>query len=376
MPGAPDPLAAVVIPPREGFGPGRVGAVGMIVLGLAATPGFRTIVLGGPRAGPAFADVPFRAVRPAIWWRSNVNLQFAAAALAAAVVLWRLKPVLLEAHNRPEVALALARLFPRIPVALMLHNDPQDMRAASSPADRTKLLRHLALVATGSAYLRGRFRDGVNVPAERIALLANCIDFAELLARRRREWLVLFAGRVVPEKGPDIIVAACAASLPHLSGWHGEIIGADGFLADSPDANFVRTIRVAAEGTNVRMTGYCDHPLVLDAMARAAIVVVPSRWAEPFGLTAPEAMASGAALICSARGGLSEVAGNAAGYVDPDDPDAIAGAIRGLARDPARRVALTELGLIRARQFDVTAAVSRLPAPAAGGHRACRSHGR
>jgi UDP-glucose:(glucosyl)LPS alpha-1,2-glucosyltransferase len=244
----------------------------------------------------------------------------------------------------------------------MLHNDPQDMRAANSPADRTKLLRHLALVATGSDYLRGRFRDGVNVPAERIALLANCVDFAELPPRRRRGRLVLFAGRVVPEKGPDVFVAACAASLPRLSGWHAEISGANGFLADSPDTNFVRTIRVAAEGTNVRMTGYCDHPLVLEATARAAIVVVPSRWAEPFGLTALEAMASGAALICSAGGGLPEVAGNAAGYVDPDDPDAIACAIRSLVQDPARRTALTDLGLIRARQFDVTAAVSRLAA--------------
>jgi UDP-glucose:(glucosyl)LPS alpha-1,2-glucosyltransferase len=84
-------------------------------------------------------------------------------------------------------------------------------------------------------------------------------------------------------------------------------------------------------------------------------------------------MASGAALICSARGGLPEVAGNAAVYVDPDDPAAIACAIRDLAQDPARRAALMEAGLIRARQFDVTAAVSRLVALrqtiiARGGH--------
>ena len=76
------------------------------------------------------------------------------------------------------------------------------------------------------------------------------------------------------------------------------------------------------------MLGYRDHPEVLAAMARAAIVVVPSRWAEPFGLVALEALASGAALICSPRGGLPEVAGDAAVYADPDQPTEIAARYR------------------------------------------------
>ena len=63
-------------------------------------------------------------------------------------------------------------------------------------------------------------------------------------------------------------------------------------------------------------------------MARAAIVVVPSRWQEPFGLTALEALACGAALICSRRGGLPEIGGDVAVYADPDDPRALADAIR------------------------------------------------
>ena len=56
-------------------------------------------------------------------------------------------------------------------------------------------------------------------------------------------------------------------------------------------------------------------------MARAAIVVVPSRWSEPFGLTALEALACGAALLCSPRGGLPEVYGQAAQRIDPTPDD-------------------------------------------------------
>ena len=88
-------------------------------------------------------------------------------------------------------------------------------------------------------------------------------------------------------------------------------------------------------------------------MARAALVVVPSRWPEPFGLTALEAMASGAALICSPRGNLPELVRDAAVLVDPDDVGALADAIAMLARDGPWRAALGAAGLERARTFDI-----------------------
>ncbi len=179
-------------------------------------------------------------------------------------------------------------------------------------------------------------------------------------APRPREQLILFAGRVVPDKGPDMFVAACREALPQLPGWRAEIIGADRFSETSPATAFVRRVRKAADEAGVTMAGYLDHPLVLEANARASIAVVPSRWPEPFGLTALEALASGAALITSGRGGLREVAGDAALYVDPDNPASIADAILRLARDPSLREALGAAGRERARQFDVPVAAARL----------------
>ncbi len=101
-------------------------------------------------------------------------------------------------------------------------------------------------------------------------------------------------------------------------------------------------------------------------MGRAAIAVVPSRWAEPFGLVALEAMAHGAALVCSRRGGLPEVAGDCALYADPDEPGAFAGAILALARDEARRAALAAAARQRAEGFGTPAAADRLLALRAG----------
>jgi glycosyltransferase involved in cell wall biosynthesis len=140
------------------------------------------------------------------------------------------------------------------------------------------------------------------------------------------------------------------------------MLGADRFGAASPETPFVRALRREAAVAGVAMEGWQPHAEVLAAMARAAIVVVPSRWPEPFGLTALEAMASGAALLCAPRGGLPEVTGDAAVPIDPDDPPAIATAITALADNAARRTALGEAGRRRAARFDVTAAAATLAA--------------
>jgi UDP-glucose:(glucosyl)LPS alpha-1,2-glucosyltransferase len=343
-----DPLVAVILPPREGFGPGRSGALGMLARRYATAPGFRTLVIGGEQVGPPFPEVAFQAVRAAAWWPGNINLRFVAGMIGA---LRQARPALIEVHNRPEIALALTRLFPRTPVGLLLNNDPTEMRAARSPSERTRLARRARLVMTASEWLRGRFMEGVDTSARRVEVLHNCIDLAAVPPPVQREKLILFAGRVVPDKAPDSFLRACGLALPSLPGWRAEIIGADGMSATSRETDYVRQIRDLSASSGVRYTGYLDHPLVLEAMTRAAIAVVPSRWNEPFGLTALEAIACGAALIVSPRGGLPEVAGDAAVYVNPDNPADIAAAILALAGDDGRQ---------RARRFDTPLAAGRL----------------
>lgn len=356
MPQTPDPTIAVILPPNEGFGPGRSGAIGLIVHRLAHIEGFRTVVFGGRQEGAPYADVTFRALDPVAWVPGTVNLKYTA---RLALPLLRLRPALVEVHNRVGIALALATLLRPTPVVLVLHNDPQAMRRARRPRERTALLRRVTRVVTVSAYLRDRLLDGIATPARPPVVLPNCLDLGALPPPRRRERLILFAGRMVAEKGPDAFVTACAAALPHLPGWRAEMIGADRSRADSPDTPFVQMLRGAALGAGVELLGYRDHPAVLAAMRRAAIVVVPSRWPEPFGLVALEAMACGAALICSRRGGLPGVAGDAALYVDPDNPATIAAAIRDLANDEPRRVALSEAAMTRAAQFDLAVVAPR-----------------
>jgi UDP-glucose:(glucosyl)LPS alpha-1,2-glucosyltransferase len=355
-PNSAEPLVAAVLPPREGFGPGQSGAIGLIARRRAAIPGFRTVIVGGAQLGPTYSNVAFHVVEPALWHLGNINMRYVT---AMASWLRREAPALIEVHNRPEIALRLARRFPATPVTLLLNNDPQEMRASREPAERAVLLRELGHVMTSSGYLRDRFLEGTGAARTSVAVLPNCIDLAEMLLRDK-ENLILFAGRVVAEKGTDVFAAACAAALPQLPGWRAEIIGADRSREGGPDTDFMRGVRATAETAGIAMPGYRDYPAVLDAMARAAIVVVPSRWAEPFGLTALEALGAGAALVVSHRGGLPEIGGDAAVYIDPEDARSLASTLVELARDPARRDALADAGRRRARLFDAPVIAAQL----------------
>ena len=152
------PAVAIVLPYREHFSPGSAGALALLVHRLAAWRGdFAPFVVGPPPPTPPFADVPFLPARATWWLPANGGRRYRHA--VAGVLRPRL-PALIEVHNRPELALYLARNFPEVPVCLFLNNDPQGMRDARSPAERAGLLARLALVACCSAWLRGRLLDG------------------------------------------------------------------------------------------------------------------------------------------------------------------------------------------------------------------------
>jgi glycosyltransferase involved in cell wall biosynthesis len=65
-------------------------------------------------------------------------------------------------------------------------------------------------------------------------------------------------------------------------------------------------------------------------MARAAVVLCPARWDEPFGMVAAEAQACGTPVVAFDRGALGEVIVNErTGFlVAPDDNDAAADAVK------------------------------------------------
>ncbi len=339
---------AVVLPPNEGFSPASSGAIGLLAHRLAERSSWETTVVGAP------CEAPFPRFAPAAPPRLPLSRAFRYR-LAVGRVLARLQPQLIEVHNRPLLALSLARRFSGVPVCLFLHNDPQSMRGAREARSRARLEAALARVVAVSPWVAERWGEGA-------AVLGNCIELASLPpSPSPRERLAVFAGRMVPEKGPDAFLAAWSRAGPP-PGWRAEMFGARRLRPGEREDGFSREIRLRAEAAGVALHGYRPHAEVLAAMARAAIVVVPSRWPEPFGLAALEAMACGAALVCAPVGNLPELCGEAAAFADPHDADAMAAAILSLTGDDARRDAASGAGRERARRCDAAAAAARLDA--------------
>jgi glycosyltransferase involved in cell wall biosynthesis len=86
----------------------------------------------------------------------------------------------------------------------------------------------------------------------------------------------------------------------------------------------------------------------------ADAVLFPVRWQEPFGLVPLEAMACGTPVVATGTGGSAEYLvdeGNAL-MVAPDDPAALARAVRRMASDPALRARLRRHGLVTSAGHD------------------------
>ena len=345
------PQVAIVLHRRERFGPETAGAIAMVVHRLASAAPERTLVLGCSFSGPVFPDICFQGIV------GDSSLAFGIGVIRA---LRAAAPEVVEVHQQPRLARVIARVLPRTPIFLCLHNDPLDMRGLKRVEQRARLLRNVDRVVCVSDWMKRRYETGIG-RSDRVVVLSNPLTLAALpppAHQRRPE--ILFVGRVVADKGVADFIAACRLALPSLPEWSARIIGGDRFGPDSPDTPFLRDMRHAAAEAGVVFEGPRPHARVLEAMSAAAIVVVPSRWSEPFGLTALEAMASGAALITTAMGGLPEVAGEAALYVPPGSPDVLADAMMRLATDPVACATLIEAGLARIARFDTRVIAARM----------------
>jgi glycosyltransferase involved in cell wall biosynthesis len=119
---------------------------------------------------------------------------------------------------------------------------------------------------------------------------------------------------------------------------------------------FARHERLLPSVNRARQTGLARLVIRPSASQLAALYssadafVFPS-WIEGFGLPALEAMTYGAPLICSTRGSLPEVVGDAGRLVDPDDEQALAQALTAVLAQAGEAERLRTRGFERARQF-------------------------
>ncbi len=140
---------------------------------------------------------------------------------------------------------------------------------------------------------------------------------------RRKEQL-LFAGRLVRQKGVAEAIAAIADLKKMERRVRLDIIG-------NGSSNYVKYLHTLSRrlhvSSHVRFLGQCSHQTVLRRMRSAGAVIMPSR-NESFGLVALEAMATGAPLVSTRAGGLRDfVDGDTAAIIESSASDAISKAV-------------------------------------------------
>lgn len=123
-----------------------------------------------------------------------------------------------------------------------------------------------------------------------------------------------------------------------------------GLVLAGADAGQAAELRRLAGDAPLQLRGYVPDA-ELDALLRGAVALVhPSRY-EGFGLVLLEAMARDTPVVAAGATALPETGGDAALYFPPGDAPGLAGVLRGLLDDPARRRDLVERGRARAGAF-------------------------
>lgn len=171
--------------------------------------------------------------------------------------------------------------------------------------------------------------------------------------------IVLCACRASPHKGVAHLLRAFDALEPPSDPARRPALV---YAGDGPALGDLRALRGAlTRADDIHLLGYRTD--VDRWIAASAFCVMPSVWAEAFGLAALEPMLQRRAVIASDTGGLPEVVvdGDTGLLVPPGDEPALAGAMEALLADPDRRRRMGEAGHRRVlKRFERGAQLDRL----------------
>src|SRR5690606_8693815 len=310
-------------------------------------------------------DAIMPTLRAAPWRVVEAPFLVGALLLAAVREVRRRRASVLNAHWIVPGGLIglVVRALTRVPVVVTVHGaDAYTMRGRAGRWLKAQVLRRAAAVLPVSRDIARTLGLG-DVPVLRMGVDTAAIR-AAVGERAPREGLLVYIGRLADKKGGDVLVDAVARS---------EGVRLD-VLRDGPELAALQEVPAAAGAADrVRSRGRVPKSEVLAALARAQVVVIPSRVGadgdmEGTPVVLCEAMAAGVPVIASRVGGLAECIHDGVDgiLVEPDDADGLAAAIdkavsggidldalgRAAAEEARRSLDIGAVGASYARIFD------------------------
>ena len=232
-----------------------------------------------------------------------------------------------KAFNKECVALALTREFDIIhchdwmtipagnelkmrkgkPLVYTIHSTEYDRTANVYPCKdiidiEKRGIDEADLVITVSRNTKKQLIERYEANEEKIAVIYNGIDYMTFpgVTRKDHKNIVLFLGRLTDQKGPSFFLHSALRVLEKES----DVLFAVGGQGEKLSELIRESINLGIMD-HVVFTGYLSREELVRAYQMADVYVMPSV-AEPFGITALEAIASGTPVIVSRNAGVAE----------------------------------------------------------------------
>ena len=220
---------------------------------------------------------------------------------------------LIEIHNRPYLLKYLLHKTSQNPVILYFHNDPIKMKGSISIKEREVILKNVSGLVFVSKFLKEKFLQGINTKSSKLFVIPNSLDINKNVSLEKKKKRVLFVGRLVNEKGVQIYVNAIKKIAKKFPNWKFLLIGNSGkrkkfFQKNNFETKIIKQFQDI--GSNAKHLGFISNNEVLTIMEDSLILVIPSIWEEPFGLTAIEGLSNKMLVIANNVGGLKDIVSN------------------------------------------------------------------
>lgn len=203
---------------------------------------------------------------------------------------------LLHAHAFDWPAYTCSTLVRSLPVLHTIHLPAisAEINEALRVLDRQGHPLRLTTVSHGCARTYAPY-----TPIDAVIYNGLDIDAIPFQATVARNAPLLYAGRISPEKGTEEAIEIAEKA-------HYPLIIAGGIY---DRAYFERAIapRIARAGSRISYVGQLAREELWKLMGKAAALLCPIAWDEPFGLAPVEAMATGTPVIAFRRGSMEEI---------------------------------------------------------------------
>ena len=284
------------------------------------------------------------------------------AMLKLAATLMRIKPRVVITHL--WLANTVGRIAARIAgVAKIITFEHNVYDSIKSPRhffiDRLLAKFTHRILAPSLAIKKSAERHGIN--PKKVSVVRGGFNFGLYRAASRdetrkkyglapEEFIYLFLGRLVYQKGVDILLSAFA-----------QVDGGKLFIVGGGEkrGELEATAGKLKIQNRVHFTGFCAD--ISEFYALADCFVLPSRW-EGLPISIAEAMVAGLPVIATKTDGNMEGVRDGINglLVEPGDPKALALAMQHIRDNKALREKLVRQGLQDAKEFNITRHVDRL----------------